>query len=63
MIFLSSMEEVLVKSREFIQKGSIVVIVVSILISILLYFMNKMTFVCLDPDICSKMNEPLIKLP
>lgn len=51
------------KVRVYIQKGSIVAIVLSVLIAILLYFMNKMSFVCLDPELCSKLNEPIIKLP
>lgn len=49
--------------KNYIQKGSIVVIVVSILITALLYFMGKMSFVCLDQDLCSKLNETIIKLP
>ena len=57
------MEGFLAKLRDDIRKGSIVAIVVSALVALLLYFMSKITFMCLDPDICSKLNEPMIKLP
>jgi hypothetical protein len=57
------MEDFFVNLRKYFRMGSILAIILSILITIMLYILNKASFICFDPDLCSKMNDYWFVVP
>lgn len=43
-----------------LKKGVIITAIITLLISLLFLFLNRFSFICLDPDLCDKINKPLI---
>ena len=42
--------------------GGILFIIISILITLLMNFFSKYSFICLDPELCAKADRPLIQI-
>ncbi len=50
------------KAKNHIKTGSIVAAIIAILITLFLHYLYKYTFICLDPEICEKIKEPMLQL-
>ena len=56
-------DEQIEKARKYIKTGGIVTAIIVILITVFLHYLYKYTFICLDPEICEKIKEPMLQMP
>jgi len=45
------------KAKRHLQTGGIAVAIIAILITLFLHYLYKFTFICLDPEICGKIQR------
>ena len=50
------------KAKSYIKIGGIAAAIIAILITTFLHFLFRYTFICLDPEICEKIKEPMLQL-
>ena len=55
-------EEYINRAKKCLQTGGIAAAIVAILITLFLRYLYRYTFVCLDPEICEKIKEPMLQL-
>lgn len=56
------LDEQIEKARKYLKTGGIVTLIIAILITLFLHFLYKYTFICLDPEICEKIKEPMLQI-
>ena len=56
------LDEQIEKARKYIKTGGIVTAIIVILITVFLHYLYKYTFICLDPEICEKIKEPMLQM-
>ena len=56
------LDEKIEKARKYIKTGGIVTAIIVILITVFLHYLYKYTFICLDPEICEKIKEPMLQI-
>jgi hypothetical protein len=57
------MQEVQIeKAKKHLQTGGIIVVIIAILITLFLQFLYKYTFICLDPEICERIKQPMLQI-
>ena len=57
------LDEQIEKAKKYIQTGGIVTVIITILITLFLHCLYKYTFICLDPEKCEKIKEPMLQMP
>ena len=50
------------KARKYLKTGGIVTAIIAVLITIFLSYLYKYTFICLDPEKCEKIKEPMLQI-
>jgi len=55
-------DEFIEKAKKYLKAGGIVAVILSILISFFLYYLYRFTFICFDPELCSKADKPMIQI-
>jgi len=55
-------DEQIEKAKRHLQTGGIVAAIIAILITIFLGYLYKYTFICLDPEKCEKIKEPMLQI-
>ena len=55
-------EEYINRAKKYLQTGGIAAAIVAILITVFLHFLYKYTFICLDPEICERIKEPMLQI-
>ena len=50
------------KAKRHLQTGGIAAAIIAILITLFLHFLYKYTFICLDPEICERIKEPMLQI-
>jgi hypothetical protein len=55
-------EEYINRAKKYLQTGGIAAAIVAILITVFLHFLYKYTFICLDPEICKRIKEPMLQI-
>ena len=56
------LDEKIEKAKKHLQTGGIVAAIIAILIALFLHYLYKYTFICLDPEICEKIKEPMLQI-
>lgn len=56
------LDEKIEKAKKYLQTGGIVAAIIAILISLFLHYLYKYTFICLDPEICERIKEPMLQM-
>ena len=56
------LDEKIEKTKKHLQTGGIVAAIITILITLFLHYLYKYTFICLDPEICEKIKEPMLQI-
>jgi len=56
------LDEKIEKAKKHLQTGGIVAAIIAILITLFLHYLYKFTFICLDPEICEKIKEPMLQI-
>ncbi len=56
------LDEQIEKAKKHLQTGGIVAVIIAILITLFLHYLYKYTFICLDPEICEKIKEPMLQI-
>ena len=56
------LDEKIEKAKKHLQTGGIVTAIIAILITIFLSYLYKYTFICLDPEKCEKIKEPMLQI-
>ena len=56
------LDEQIEKARKHLQTGGIVATIIAVLITVFLHYLYKYTFICLDPEICEKIKEPMLQI-
>jgi hypothetical protein len=51
------------KAKRYLQTGGIIAAIIVILITLFIRYLYKYTFICLDPEICEKIEEPMLQIP
>jgi len=52
-------DEFIEKVKKYLKVGGVVAVILSILISFFLYYLYRFTFICFDPELCSKVDRPM----
>ena len=60
--FGSMKDEFIEKAKKYFKVGGILAVILSILISIFLYYLYRFTFICFDPELCGKADRPMIQI-
>ena len=50
------------KAKKYLQTGGIVAAIIAVLITLFLNYLYKYTFICLDPEICERIKEPMLQM-
>ena len=56
------LNEQIEKAKRHLQTGGIAAAIIAILITLFLHYLYKYTFICLDPEICEKIKEPMLQI-
>ena len=56
------LDEKIEKAKKHLQTGGVVAVIIAILITLLLHYLYKYTFICLDPEICERIKEPMLQI-
>ena len=56
------LDEKIEKAKKLLQTGGIVAAIITILITLFLHYLYKYTFICLDPEICDRIKEPMLQI-
>ncbi len=56
-------EEQIEKAKKHLQAGGIIAAIIVILITLFIRYLYKYTFICLYPEICEKIEEPMLQIP
>jgi len=56
------LDEKIEKAKKHLQTGGIVAAIIAILITLFLRYLYKYTFICLDPEICERIKEPMLQM-
>ena len=56
------LDEKIEKAKKHLQTGGIAAAIIAILITLFLHYLYKYTFICLDPEICEKIKEPMLQI-
>jgi len=43
-----------------LKRGGLIAAIISFLVSLIILFLYRFSFICLDPELCSKADRPLI---
>lgn len=57
------MDDFFHSARNYLRFGVWGALVLSILLSALLYFLQKTSFICFDPKYCANLDRPMIEVP
>ena len=63
LLFWEMEEEFVNKSKRILKVGGIAALVLSILISLFLYYLYKFSFLCFDTELCNRLDTPMIQIP
>ena len=55
-------DEFIEKAKKYLKVSGIVAVMLSILISLFLYYLYKYTFICFDPELCGRVDRPMIQI-
>jgi hypothetical protein len=53
-------ENLKAKVAEDLKKGGIVAAIITLLVSLFIIYLYRFSFICLDPELCGKLDKPLI---
>ena len=56
------LDEKIERARKYLQTGGIAAAIIAVLITLFLHYLYKYTFICLDPEICEKIKEPMLQI-
>jgi len=56
------LNEKIEKAKKHIQTGGIAAAIIAILMTLFLHYLYKYTFICLDPEICERIKEPMLQI-
>jgi len=56
------LDEKIEKAKKHLQNGGIAAAIIAILITLFLHYLYKYTFICLDPEICDRIKEPMLQI-
>jgi hypothetical protein len=57
------MDDFFRSARNYVKLGAWGALILSILLAALVYFLQKASFICLDPKYCSNLSRRLIEAP
>jgi len=57
------MDDFFPKARKYFKVGALIALILSMLLSVLVYLLQKASFICLDPKYCANLDRPLIQVP
>lgn len=43
-----------------LKRGGVIAAIISFLVSLIILFLHRFSFICLDPELCGKADRPLI---
>jgi hypothetical protein len=43
-----------------LKKGGVIAAIITLLVSLIIIFLYRFSFICLDPELCAKVDKPLI---
>ncbi len=55
-------EEQIEKAKKYLQEVGIIAVIIAILVTFFIRYLYKYTFICLDPEICEKIKEPMLQI-
>jgi len=55
-------DEFIEKAKKYLKVSGVVAVLLSILISFFLYYLYRFTFICFDPELCNKVDRPMIQI-
>jgi hypothetical protein len=55
-------DEFIEKAKKNLRVGGVIALILSILISLFLYYLYRFTFICFDPELCYKNDRPIIQI-
>ena len=55
-------EEQIEKAKKYLQEVGIIAVIIAILVTLFIRYLYKYTFICLDPEICEKIEEPMLQI-
>ncbi len=56
------LDEQIEKAKKHLQTGGIITAIIVILITLFLHYLYKYTFICLDPEKCERIKEPMLQI-
>jgi len=56
------LNEQIQKEKSYIKTGGIAAAIIAILITLFIRYLYKYSFICLDPEICEKIKEPMLQM-
>lgn len=56
------LDEKIELAKKHLQTGGIAAAIIAILITLFIRYLYKYSFICLDPEICEKIKEPMLQM-